>query len=382
MATAYTPGLQVTRRTRYRARRALPIAGEVLVRAGDRVEAQDVVARTELPGDATPINLANQLSLAPAEVAGCMLKREGDRIAVGDVLARTKGLFGLFQSEYASRIAGVIESISQVTGQVIVRGESIPVEVRAFVTGEVVEVMPGEGVIVEAEVSFVQGIFGIGGEAFGPIVMACADHAQEFSPDLIRTDMQGAVVIGGARMPGETIRRAIEVGASAVVSGGMDDADLMEVLGYDLGVAITGTEEIGLTVIMTEGFGEIAMAPPTFELLASRAGSAAAVNGATQIRAGVLRPEIVIPRPAEEPASDSADAVTGAAPLAGSLAEGTLVRIIRDPYFGVMGNVAALPAEPQVLESGSKARVLEVLVESGERITVPRANVEIVGGLG
>ena len=62
------------------------------------------------------------------------------------------------------------------------------------------------------------------------------------------------------------------------------------------------------------------------------------------------------------------------------LEEGTPVRIIRDPYFGHIGTVAALPAEPQVLESGSKARVLQVACPSGETITVPRANVEILGG--
>ena len=56
MAHAYTPGLQVTDRTRYRARRILPIAGDVLVAIGDNVQARDVVARTELPGDITPVN--------------------------------------------------------------------------------------------------------------------------------------------------------------------------------------------------------------------------------------------------------------------------------------------------------------------------------------
>ncbi len=378
MATAYTPGLQVTRRMRYRAQRVLPIAGDVLVGSGDKVASQDVVARTELPGDATPINLANQLSLTPADVPGCLLKQEGERIEAGEILARTKGIFGMFKGEYVSKVAGVIESASKVTGQVIIRGEPIPVEVRAFVTGQVIEVMPGEGVVVEADVSFVQGIFGIGGEAFGPIVMACEDPSQEFAPELIGEEMRGAVVIGGARMPGETIRRAIDVGVAAVVSGGMDDADLKDVLGYDLGVAITGTEEIGLTVIITEGFGEIAMARQTFELLSSRAGSAASVNGATQIRAGVLRPEIVIPLVGEEVGSE--EDVPTATHVGGVLEEGTLVRIIRDPYFGMIGTVAALPPEPQVLGSGSKARVLEVACESGETLTVPRANVEIIGG--
>jgi hypothetical protein len=56
------------------------------------------------------------------------------------------------------------------------------------------------------------------------------------------------------------------------------------------------------------------------------------------------------------------------------------VRIIRDPYFGLIGTVARLPPEPTVLGSGSKARVLEVKFDSGETVSVPRANVELIEG--
>ena len=59
---------------------------------------------------------------------------------------------------------------------------------------------------------------------------------------------------------------------------------------------------------------------------------------------------------------------------------GSLVRIIRDPHFGVIGTVANLPPEPQVLESGSKSRVLGVKLADGEQVTVPRANVELIEG--
>src|SRR4029077_15819091 len=113
--------------------------------------------------------------------------------------------------------------------------------------------------------------------------------------ELISAEMRGAVVVGGGRVTAEALERARQVGVSAIVTGGIDDQDLRDFLGYDLGVATTGSETVGLTLIITEGFGEIAMARRTFELLASRAGCDAAVNGATQIRAGVLRPEIVIP---------------------------------------------------------------------------------------
>ena len=373
MAKAYTPGLKVSIRTRHRVRRQLPLPGDVLVRVGDHVEAQHTVAQTFLPGDVTPLNMAKLLSMPPADVPDCMVKKEGERIAPGDVLARNKGIFGKFRTEYKSTTAGTIESISSVTGQVIVRGEAHPVAVAAYLTGQVVELIPNEGCVIEADVAFVQGIFGIGGETFGPIRMACKSHDQQLTPDLIAADMKGTVVIGGARMTEEAIERARQVGVSAVVSGGIDDQDLRKFLGYDLGVAITGSERVGLTLIITEGFGEIAMAERTFTLFHSHEGHAAAVNGATQIRAGVMRPEIVVPL-AAGPLTGSGERPQSE----GYLEIGVSVRIIRDPYFGLIGSVSALPPEPQVLESGSKARVLEVRFDGGEAVIIPRANVELI----
>ena len=155
----------------------------------------------------------------------------------------------------------------------------------------------------------------------------------------------------------------------------MDDEDLRDFLGYDLGVAITGSEDIGITLIITEGFGDIAMAARTFKLMGSRAGADASVNGATQIRAGVMRPEILIPLTAEGRAKSPKSA-----PSDGQLVPGRPVRIIRDPYFGLIGEVRGLPPEPRVLDSGSRARVLEVKLDSGESVTIPRANVALIDG--
>lgn len=373
--STYTPGLKVVRQVRHRVRRVLPIQGDVVVKMGDRVDAEQIVAQTFMPGDVTPLNLANVLSVAAAEVKGTLLKQEGEKVAVGEVLARTKGIFGLFKNEYRSKTAGTLESVSAVTGQVILRGEPIPVQVRAYLAGTVVEVLPKEGVVIEAEVALIQGIFGIGGEAYGPIKMACKDPSEELTAARILPEMKGAVVIGGARMEGEAIRKAVSVGVAALVSGGIDDQDLKEALGYDLGVAVTGSEKIGLTLIITEGFGDIAMAERTFRLFGSRIGATAAVNGATQIRAGVMRPEIVIPIP-----NANHEATIDESQIETMLKVGATVRIIRDPYFGVIGKVANLPSELRTLDSGSRARVLEVSVDSQQRFVVPRANVELIEG--
>jgi biotin carboxyl carrier protein len=377
MAKAYTPGLKVSARMTFRARRQLPVTGEVLVSAGERVDARRTVARTFIEGEVTPVPLASLLSVPAGDVPELLLVKQGDRVNAGDVVARTKGIFGFGKKELASPASGTVESVSATTGQMMLRGEPIPVEVKAYVAGTVVEVLPGEGAVVETDAVFVQGILGIGGETVGPLRIAVPDAAARLEARHILPDMKGAIVVGGARITAEAVRAAREAGVAAIVSGGIDDADLRDVLGYDLGVAITGTERIGITIIVTEGFGDIAMAARTFALLAAYAGREASVNGATQIRAGVMRPEIVIARRDGDP-----EPAQGTRPEEGVLEIGTQVRLIRDPYFGLLGKVAALPTEPAVLGSGSKARVLEVALdgEGGRRVTVPRANIELIEG--
>lgn len=373
MAKAYTPGLKVSARTHYRARRLLPVHGEVLVRSGQRVAARDVVARTFIEGDVTPVAVSSQLSVPAGDLPTLLLVKPGDRVTAGQPIARTKGIFGLGKKELASPAAGTVESISQTTGQMILRGEPIAVEVRAYVDGMVVEVLPGEGAVVESDAVFVQGIFGVGGETVGAIRCACARPDEPLEAAQIKPDMKGCVVLGGARVSAAAVRSAQAVGVAAIVTGGIDDADLKAILGYDLGVAITGTERIGLTIVITEGFGDIAMAERTFGLLKGFEGREASVHGATQIRAGVMRPEIVIARGASDPLPSQ-----GARPEEGALEIGTQVRLIRDPYFGLIGSVSALPSEPAVLGSGSKARVLEVALPDGRRVIVPRANIELI----
>jgi hypothetical protein len=369
----YTPGLQVKASTRYRVQRTLPIAGEVLVNAGDQVQAEQAVARTEQPGNVFPVNLANILSISPGDVPAALLHKTGDHVRQREPLALSKGLFGLFRQQALSPADGTIEAISSVTGQVILRGPPIPVEVHAFVSGQVVQLLPREGVVVETTAAFIQGIFGVGGERQGALRMASRRTQDDLTPAALTSEMRGAVVVAGRRILGDAVARAKELGVAALIAGGIDDQDLRDILGYDLGVAITGSENIGLTIIITEGFGEIAMADRTFALLQSQAGRPASVNGATQIRAGVLRPEIVIPLAESRAATETAARVGG-----GMLEIGARVRLIRDPWFGELGTVSALPAELQLLESGSKARVLEVACESGRRVVVPRANVEMV----
>ena len=372
MAHAYTPGLRVAERLTLRKRRILPIPGDVLVAAGDRVRSDTVVARTLLPGKVHLVNVVNQLGIAPEEIRGFMRAREGARVEQGQPLAETRPLIRWFQTRVPSPVTGTVESVSEVTGQVLVRELPQPLELLAYLDGHVVETIPDQGATVETVCAFVQGIFGAGGETTGGIALAAAGPDEPLAPDRLDPQHAGKIVVGGAYADGAALRRAAAVGVRALVVGGIDDGDLRDLLGHDLGVAITGTEPIPFTLILTEGFGRIAMAHRTFDLFGRFQGRPACCSGATQIRAGVIRPEVIIPHP------DEGAAAPAAAAERGGLAVGDPIRIIRGPHFGELATVAELPHELEKIPTESLVRVLRAKLPDGSVITVPRANVEIL----
>ncbi|MBD3169827.1 MAG: hypothetical protein GF307_10120 [candidate division Zixibacteria bacterium] len=373
MAHAYTPGLKVTEKTLLSKRRILPLKGEVVVKVGDKVSPDDIVAKTELPGNVEPMNVANILGVPPEDVEECMTKKIGEEVEQGEVIAKSKSFFGLFTSTCKAKIGGKIENISSVTGQVLLRGEPIPVTVKAYLKGEVTEVIPQEGVVVTTWGSFAQGIFGIGGETHGELKVVSPDSRTILNDSDINDDLKDKIIVGGSLVTADALKKAISVGVRGIVVGGFNDKDLRDFLGYDLGVAITGNEEKGITLVVTEGFGEINMAEHTYNLLKSKEGQLACIHGATQIRAGVIRPEVVIPLEGDVHAKDEKVAVASK-----GLEVGSPVRVIRHPYFGVIGEVTDLPSPLQKLESESMARVLEVELEGGKKAIIPRANVELL----
>lgn len=377
MTHAYTPGLRVTERAVFKKERKLPLKGQVLSKVGEKVKAEDVVARTELPGNVQTINVANRLSILPEDIERNMLVKPGEWADKDEVIAESSSFFGLFKSRARMPVGGTIESVSDITGQVIIREKAIPVEVDAYVDGEVVEVFEDEGIMVRTTATFVQGIFGIGGEAVGLLDVVADSPKDVMDPSSIKPDHKGKILLGGSLVTMEALKRAQEVGAAGIIVGGMGDADLRTILGYDLGVAITGSEEIGLTVVVTEGFGRMNMAERTFDLLKSRKGMKTSISGATQIRAGVIRPEVVIPLEGSAEAGEGKKAKDEDGPSTG-LVVGSPVRIIREPFFGRIGSVVELPPELQKLETEASVRVLSVEFHDGSKAVIPRANVELI----
>ncbi|NQV18066.1 MAG: hypothetical protein HQ534_05935 [Armatimonadetes bacterium] len=372
MAQAYSPGLTVSDSIVLIKDRILPLKGKVLVKKGDKVKAEDIVAETLLPGKVVPFNLANKLSIPPELVGEYVKIKEGDTLQKGQLLAQTKGFFGLFKNSVKSPLDGEVENISKITGQLLLREPRIPVNIKAFIDGVVVDVVEEEGVVIENKSAYIQGIFGIGGETTGNLKVLVSSPEEIVDENKIDESCKDELIVTGSMASYALIKKAIKVGAKAIITGGIDDKDLKKLLGYNIGVAITGHENIGLTIVVTEGFGKIKIAKKTLELLKRFDGHKASLHGITQIRAGVMRPEIIIPIEFKEEELEVPEAKMA------SLEIGTTIRVIRQPNFGQIGKVTALPEELTPVESETMARILEAELENGEKVMIPRANVEVI----
>lgn len=372
-AHAYTPGLKVKRRIIVEKTRRLPIEGEVLIEKGTKVDFETIVAKTEIPGDPLIIRADELLGLPTRDVPTFLIKKIGEDVEEGEVIALYSAFFGLVKKELKAPVKGTIESYSDVTGQMIFRSAPIPVVVNAYIQGQIAEIIPREGVVIKTEAAYLQGIFGIGGERHGILHMVAESPDETLTEDKITPEHKGMILVGGNLVTYGALIKAIEYGVKGIVVGGIKGRDLSKLLGFEIGVAITGEEDIDLSLIVTEGFGEMEMSHRTFNLLRDFEGKQAAINGTTQIRAGVLRPEVIIPYDQQESGS-----FTGEPELSGGMKPGTPVRIIADPYFGKIGAVSNLPVQLQVVETGSQVRVVDVQLDGGEEVTVPRANVEII----
>ena len=370
MARSYTPGLKVLKDTNISKERRLPLKGNVHVKTDDIVTSDTIVASTEIPGNVQMINVANQLNIDPNQIEQCMLVKINDSVEKKQLIAQSKGLFGMFKSDVKSPIDGKIINISNVTGQVVVSEHPIPINVDAYIPGEVKDVYDEEGILISSVGTFVQGIIGIGGEKQGEMRVLVDTPYEKINVSNITNNLKNKIIVCGSYIDLGIYEKAKSVGVKGIVCGGVDYNVISKILGYSLGVAITGTED-KTTLILTEGFGNINMASRTFNILKENNNKDVSINGATQIRAGVLRPEIFI----------KSDGLGGSKSFTEDdlvISKGSTVRIIREPYFGKIGKISSLPYELDQMESETKVRVAEVEFEDNSKKIIPRANLEVI----
>lgn len=373
MTQAYTPGLIVSPKLKVTKIRELPIPGRCLVKEGDLVSHNQVVLAAELPGDVEILRLAERTGLELDVLRKGLKVKPGDFVTKGQNIFESKSFFGLFNTRIDTPVTGTIEFFSEANGHLGIRQPPRPLEVLSYISGRVIQVDPQKSVTIEAEASMIQGIFGVGGERFGITKSLDIANDQTVTADFLsqQKNIKDSVLIGGKNFSIDALSMAKKLEVSGIVTGSIDAKILREFLGYDVGLAITGDEDLPFTLIVTEGFGELALSARIKKLADTLAGKVCSVNGATQVRAGAMRPEMIVSNP-------NTSVETNIDNDAKTLSAGSPVRVIRVPYFGLQGEVIELPLRPETLESGAIVRVAHIKLSDGRKVVIPRANLELI----
>lgn len=374
LSQAYTPALLFSESSLIRRRRELPIKGQVVVKLGQRVKFSDKVLKAYLPGDLEILRLADLMDLDPLAVKDSLLVKLNDKVLKGQLVAEAKHFFGLFKTSFKSPLEGTVEFFSEINAHIGIRRPPVPLEVDAYISGEIVSIEDNRAVEIEERVSFFQGIFGVGSESSGEIYCLDSELDRKVKADdleKIKDNLKNKILIGGSSFSDEALLAAAALGIKGVITGSIDANTLRNYIKKDLGVSVTGDEEVSFPLIITEGFGDLALSERVYSLAKKSHGSFASINGQTQIRAGATRPEIIIfSNNLNKNSSDESSR---------TLRVGTKIRIIRTPHFGKIAEVLELPEERRKLETGAMVRVLKAkILETNVLVTVPRANVELV----
>ncbi len=363
-----------------RIERRLPHPGKVLVRVGQRVEPEDVVASCYIPGTPQIVNLSRALMIAPSKIERAMRLELGNKVAQGEVLARS-GRFG--GRTCLAPVSGEIAAVDTETGYVTIVPDSTHYEFQASVRGIVMEEMPFEGVRIETPAAQVFGAFGFGEERSGVLRLLVTDPSEPILPEMLDARSAYAIVIGGSSITAAALRRAAQGNVRGVIVGGIDEAELRAFLGWSsmaawrpgirpwqMPVVALGQEQ-GLTLVVTEGFGINPMSAPLFDLLTSHDRQEAFIEGATSLRGPLHRPRVVVPLSSRTPGLQ----VEAPRPI---LRPEAVVRLLDHDHLGQIARVRSIPALPRRLASRGRVQAVDVLLEDGTTVTVPRTAVEVL----
>ena len=340
--------------TRIQRERVLPQPGDILVSPGDRVEASQVVARADLPGDFRIVPVAQRLDVPASAIDEYLQVDLGDRVHRGTVIAKRGRILG---RSVESPIDGLLTIRGG--GRVVIEAQPTPFELRAYIPGTVLKTWDNRHIVIETVGALIQGVWGTTGESFGVLKVISSGPDRPLPTESISPSCYGAILIGGVIRDEEVLERSQDAEIRGIIVGGLAPE------------LIPWTADLPFPVIVTDGIGNVPMAGPIFELLRVNDGLEASMGIPAQTDRRTGRPEVIIPKPGRRLPEDSGEEE-------GVLKIGASVRIVRAPNAGVVGRVVALPRYARPVETGTRARCAEVDIGQDEPLSVPLVNLDVL----
>ena len=337
-----------------RRQRFLPVAGTVLVRAGQDVKADDVIARANINAEHITLDIERGLGVPRTKIMDYMKRSIGDDIPEKSVVASRSGMFS--RVVRAPR-AGKLVAIGG--GQALLQVSNRPFELRSGIPGSVVEITADFGATIQTTGAWIQGVWGNDRLGVGLLHVISEEAGNVLTSAQLDPSFRGGILMAGHCGDQKTLEMISEMKMKGLILGSIP-TKLLPI-----------AHKMPYPIIVIDGFGKIPMSNSAYNLLSTNAQREVTLNAMKYDLLTGDRPEIIIP-------------LTGVdnPPIPinlGRLNAGDRVRIIRAPYMGAIGMVNTIFPSSIRFPSGLQTEAAEIILEDEEKAVVPLANIEVLG---
>lgn len=336
-------------------KRVLPVEGEVVVRLNQKVSATDVVAEASFSHSHHLIDVARSFNIKAAEAEQMISLRVGETVEEGTVVASSKGLVPRhLKVQHTGRV------VATGGGQVLIDISKRDFQLKAGISGEVVEVIPNRGVVIQETGALIQGVWGNGKIARGRLHVLAEKANEILAPGQIDISLRSLVILAGSCQDADSLKAAADITARGLILSSLHPSLI--------GLA----RKMPYPIIVTDALGQQPMNAIAFKILSTNnQRDNVSLHADSFNRHKGTRPEIVIPLPQNTLPPEPLDI--------DEFKTGQTVRLVRAPHNGAVGTLVDLPATQQVLPNGLRVAAGIVRLEEGEQITVPLVNLEVLG---
>lgn len=361
------------------ARRQLPATGRIIAQVGQEVAPSDILGHAMVSPGFRNVNLADELTVSPSEAITYLRPKIGQKIFKGELLAYKSS--GLFQQKkiVTSPTDALLHSYNDKTGELRLSFLPHQVDLPAAVFGVIEKISEQKGeVLIRTQATEIYGLFGTGKSREGQLKIL-GNRGDLADRSRMSSSLAGLIVVAGALIYSAALADAVAMGIHGIITGGINASDLKSMSGGRLQLKKQYGTDIGIGLMVTEGFGSISIGEDIFETLASFNDRFVILDGnRSRLSLPSGDPNCLIKiKSTQIPDIEKKEVDPIPDIEALPLTVGQKVRSIGKP-MGDQGEVVAIDSSPTLLPSGVATYLVTVATHS-RKIKVPYSNVELIG---
>lgn len=363
-----------------RIERSIQGQGKIRVQVGQQVSPAEIIGQGTTAGGFKKINLASLLSVHPKQVKNYLQKSLGQRVYKGEVIAKKPKSFlsseKLVFCSSDALLSKLDDQIGELTLNLLPKTLDVPAAVFGVI--EVVDDIRGK-VVIKTMATLVNGICGSGRLREGNLLFFDG-RGGLLNKNQIPSGSVNHIVIGGGLIYKDAIARAISENISGIITGGINISDFRSIGGGKLHFDESRTSDIGVSVVVTEGFGTLSIGEDIYHTLKSHENTFAFIEGnkGLIILPNLKESSLETIKKTQLPKAD----ILLHSPISSHLESveikiGQRARIIAPPFMAEQGKIIGIDKSQTLLPSGLRS-VLITLETTSRKIKVSPFNIEII----